>query len=111
MSSISILHLSDIHFKLREDQPTFRTEVQVKLLKTISNHSEKYGYPEYVAVTGDIAWDGKDYTEAENFFKNLKSMLPVETIFLVVPGNHDVNREKLDPFLSLHDIVTKKLST
>ncbi|MCX6580207.1 MAG: hypothetical protein NT166_08485 [Candidatus Aminicenantes bacterium] len=70
MSEISILHLSDIHFKAKkyEDSTTFREDVQRKMIETIKTYSTKHGIPHFVAVTGDIAFSGKEYDEAAAFF-------------------------------------------
>jgi calcineurin-like phosphoesterase family protein len=103
MSKITILHLSDIHFKKNKDdeRKTFREDVREKMLAKITEHIDKNNLDlDFVAVTGDIAFLGKEYEEAKKFFNDLKSKLPEKTIFLPVPGNHDVNE-----FFSLHDIV------
>jgi formylglycine-generating enzyme required for sulfatase activity/predicted MPP superfamily phosphohydrolase len=108
MSKVTILHLSDIHFKRKENE-TFREDVQGKMIAAIKKHLDKYRMePDFAAVTGDIAFSGKEYEEAKVFFKELKSVLPVKTRFLVVPGNHDVDREKISKFFSLYSIVQYK---
>jgi len=108
MSKITILHLSDIHFK-RNEKETFREDVQGKMIAAIKMHREKYHMePDFIAVTGDIAFSGKEYTEAKVFFRELKSVLPTKTRFLVVPGNHDLDREKISKFFSLHYIVQRR---
>jgi len=107
-NQIIILHLSDIHFKRKENE-TYREDVQGKMIDTIKKHLEKYHMGlSFVAVTGDIAFSGKEYDEAKAFFKNLRSVLPSKTKFLVVPGNHDVDRRKISKFFSLHKIVQNK---
>ncbi len=109
MSEIKILHLSDIHFKKqRDDKKTgFREEVQEKLMEAVSDQAKKQGTPDFVAVTGDIAFSGKkpEYNKALEFFEKLKGILPRETEFLVVPGNHDVDRKKISTVFSLQSIV------
>jgi 3',5'-cyclic AMP phosphodiesterase CpdA len=83
---IIILHLSDIHFK-RNEKETFRGDVQSKMIDAIKEHMEKYPMePDFAAVTGDIAFSGKEYDEAKAFFEDLESVLPAKTKFLVVPG-------------------------
>jgi 3',5'-cyclic AMP phosphodiesterase CpdA len=68
MSKITILHLSDIHFKRKEkeDNTAIRQTVQQRLIDAVKSHSEKNGGPDVVAVTGDIAFSGKkkEYEEA-----------------------------------------------
>ncbi|NQE46031.1 Hercynine oxygenase [ANME-1 cluster archaeon GoMg2] len=108
MSEIAILHLSDIHFKKKkdEDRKAFREDVRAKMLAQIKVHiSKNKSNLDFVAVTGDIAFSGKEYKEAKSFFDDLKSILPKETVFLPVPGNHDVDRDYVDEFFSLHGIV------
>ncbi len=118
MSEITILHLSDIHFTPRkgdsirrkeEKSKAFRQDVQQKLIDTVKAHSKKHVPPDFVAVTGDIAFSGKkkEYDEALEFFKKLKAILPGKIEFLAVPGNHDVDRTQVNNFFSLHQIVTQ----
>ncbi|RCV64808.1 Formylglycine-generating enzyme [Methanophagales archaeon] len=108
MCEITILHLSDIHFKRKkdEDRKAFREDVRAKMLAKITEHIDANNVNlDFVVVTGDIAFSGKEYEEAKSFFADLKSILPEETIFLAVPGNHDVDRDYVDEFLSMHEIV------
>ena len=114
MSEITILHLSDIHFKKDKDDKnkTFRKDVKKKMLAKIKEHIDNNNLDlDFVAVTGDIAFSGKEYNEAKSFFKELKSVLPEKTVFLPVPGNHDVDRDKVSKIFSLHDNVVKKQLT
>jgi formylglycine-generating enzyme required for sulfatase activity/predicted MPP superfamily phosphohydrolase/energy-coupling factor transporter ATP-binding protein EcfA2 len=111
MSKIAILHLSDIHFKKNKDdeRKAFREDIREKMLAKITEHLDKNNYDlDFVAVTGDIAFSGKEYDEAKDFFAELKSKLPEKTVFLPVPGNHDVDRGDVNEFFSLHDIVRDK---
>jgi calcineurin-like phosphoesterase family protein len=109
MSEITILHLSDIHFKKNKDEEnkTFRRTVQDRLIEAVATHNQEHGSPDVVAVTGDIAFSGKEheYEEAAVFFDKLKGVLPGETEFLAVPGNHDVDRTKVKKLFSLHRVV------
>lgn len=109
MSEIIILHLSDIHFKnkIDEENKNFRQEVQKKLIETVKAHAKKHKNPDFVAVTGDIAFSGKkhEYREALEFFAGLKVVLPKGTQILAVPGNHDVDRQKIKKLNSLHQLV------
>jgi formylglycine-generating enzyme required for sulfatase activity/predicted MPP superfamily phosphohydrolase/energy-coupling factor transporter ATP-binding protein EcfA2 len=109
MSEINILHLSDIHFRKKkgEDNSTFRRVVQRKTVSKIEEHLKKHEPPDFVVVTGDIAFSGKEleFEEAEEFFEKLKGKLPEKTVFLMVPGNHDVDRDRVSNFLSMHRLV------
>ena len=111
MSKITILHLSDVHFKRKDKEttPTFHQDVAVKMIDTIKQHLDKYHVvPDVAAVTGDIAFSGKEYEydEAKLFFKDLKAVLPSKTEFLAVPGNHDVERDKVDPLFPLYETIS-----
>jgi formylglycine-generating enzyme required for sulfatase activity/predicted MPP superfamily phosphohydrolase/energy-coupling factor transporter ATP-binding protein EcfA2 len=109
MSEITILHLSDIHWrkKIDEKNKTFRQNVQNELIDAIATHAEKQGPPDFVAITGDIAFSGKkhEYDEAWVFFEKLQKLLPSGAVFLAVPGNHDVDRKKVTEILLLNKIV------
>ncbi len=112
MSEITILHLSDIHFKKNkeEENKSFRQTVQQRLIDAVAIHNKEHGSPDVVAVTGDIAFSGKthEYDEALEFFDRLKTVLPGETEFLPVPGNHDVDRDKKDDIFSLSKNVVQQ---
>jgi len=105
---MTILHLSDIHFK-RKSNETFREDVKEKMIDAIKRHLDtgERG-PDFAAITGDIAFSGKEYDEAGSFFADLKSQLPGEIKFLAVPGNHDVDRDEISAIFSLHSIVQNK---
>lgn len=108
MSKIEILHLSDIHFRKQTTDITFRQEVRGEMIQAIQKHLAEYKVKlDVVAVTGDIAFSGEknEYKEAECFFKNLQKVLPEKTQILMVPGNHDVNRDRVSSIFSLHSVV------
>jgi formylglycine-generating enzyme required for sulfatase activity/calcineurin-like phosphoesterase family protein/energy-coupling factor transporter ATP-binding protein EcfA2 len=110
VSEIEILHLSDIHFKKKkdEDRKSFRKDVRAKMLAKIKEHIDNNNLDiDFVAVTGDIAFSGTEYNEAKSFFDDLKAILPEKTVFLPVPGNHDVDRYYVDEFFSLQEIVRR----
>jgi formylglycine-generating enzyme required for sulfatase activity/calcineurin-like phosphoesterase family protein len=108
-TDITLLHLSELHFKLKrkEKNKTFQRDIQKELVAAVKAHLEKHKPPDFVVVAGDIAFSGKkhEYDEAVYFFTKLKSILPAETQFLLVPGNHDVDRDQVDEVFSLHRIV------
>ena len=112
MSEITILHLSDIHFRKKKDDQdiTSRKNVQQKLIRAVQEHSEAHEPPDVVAITGDIAFSGKkpEYDEAMDFVEKLKGILQKDTQFLPVPGNHDVDRDQVDKFASLYNVVKDK---
>jgi 3',5'-cyclic AMP phosphodiesterase CpdA len=110
MSDITLLHLSDLHFKRREkDRETFLKDVKRKMMAAIKTHLAKnQNVIDFVVVTGDIAFSGKEYDKARDFFNDLKLILPADIPFLVVPGNHDVDRGEISEYFSLHSIVQAK---
>ncbi|MCP5053897.1 MAG: SUMF1/EgtB/PvdO family nonheme iron enzyme, partial [bacterium] len=115
MNELTILHLSDIHFRKseKEKKPRFRQEVHQALIDAVTEHSETNGFPDFAAVTGDVAFLGKkgEYDEAATFFGKLKQALPGNTEFLVIPGNHDVDREAMNKLISLQDNIVKSGKT
>jgi formylglycine-generating enzyme required for sulfatase activity/predicted MPP superfamily phosphohydrolase len=108
---IRVLHLSDIHFRksAKEDDPVFRADVQEKMLKAIESHVKKHEPPQFVAITGDIAFSGKkvEYDRALKFVNELKCILSEQVHYLVVPGNHDVDRDKIDKWFSVQENISK----
>ncbi|MCP4217435.1 MAG: metallophosphoesterase, partial [bacterium] len=102
--SFTILHLSDIHFKKSAGATVM--DVQDKLVAAVEDHIKKYKTPDYVAVTGDIAFSGtkEAYQKADKFFAKLKAILP-DVQFLPVPGNHDLDRKKIKKSVASYKTV------
>lgn len=93
----SWLHLSDLHFKCREDY--FDSQlVYDNFLRDIEKIDEKI---DFVIVTGDIAFSGdvKEYEIAKGFFNKVIEILNIDkkSIFFV-PGNHDIRRSKVSHY-------------
>ncbi|MDY6933129.1 MAG: SUMF1/EgtB/PvdO family nonheme iron enzyme [Spirochaetota bacterium] len=90
-----ILHISDLHVNTKENFD--RSVVLDPLIERVKEDRENGFKPEIVVVTGDIAYHGikDEYDHAKAFFYDLREnlKLPKESVF-IVPGNHDVNREK-----------------
>lgn len=112
MSEITILHLSDIHFRKKKDEKNkaFRQKVQERLVEAVTGHLKEHKNLDFVAITGDIAFSGKkeEYDEALEFLGKLKKVLPKGTEFLAVPGNHDVDRDNIDEFFSIQQNIVQK---
>ena len=94
MKPIVWLHLSDLHF--RASQAYDANVVLKALLRDIAERIEQGGLrPDFVAVTGDVAFSGKpaEYDLARQFFDDLlrTAGLGKDRLFLV-PGNHDADR-------------------
>src|SRR5206468_10138158 len=89
----AILHISDIHFQAARTNPVMgRPEAIVAALRSADPLLDGC----IVAVTGDIAFSGKDeeYALANQFFKELRTSLERVPGFkfvrsFLVPGNHD----------------------
>jgi len=108
MSTITWLHLSDIHY-CEPKTGWDADEILESLLDDLKLMEEKHNLqPDLVFFTGDLAyghikndagWNLKDQYEGVNKFidairKSFKKEIPKTNIFLV-PGNHDVDRTKL----------------
>ena len=87
---VTWLHLSDLHF--RKSQAYDENVVLKALLRDLF---EQQVHPDFVAVSGDIAFSGQpiEYDLARRFFNDLLQTtgLDKDRLFLV-PGNHDVDR-------------------
>lgn len=102
-STLSLLHISDIHcghVRIANDWP----RLQTVFLDDLQRNIEKYGNIDVVLFTGDIAFSGKqkEYEEASLFLSNMwdtAGMKSHGTYFLSVPGNHDLLRtnDESDP--------------
>ena len=105
---ISWLHISDLHIGSERNQYDW-PRISEALLQDIEYHrvelSSQSGHtanvqfqPDLIFVTGDIANKGKveEFEKAKRFLEDLWKItgLGRETT-LIVPGNHDVNREYL----------------
>lgn len=93
MRPIHWLHISDIH--LREGNEWSQDVVLNSMCVCISELREAGKEPDFVLVTGDIAFSGKEeeYALAVGFFDELQnaSGVPKDRIFCI-PGNHDIDR-------------------
>ncbi len=95
MSAITWLHISDLQISTSQ---TYDTNVVLKaLLRDIEKRIDWYGLrPDFLAVTGDIAFSGKpaEYDQAKQFFDELLHVISLSKARLfVVPGNHDIDPE------------------
>lgn len=96
---IRILHLSDIHF--RSGRAWDADPVLRKLVKRVRDDVQSGLVPDLVAFTGDLAFSGAadQYETATGWLQDqlwpvLGPDLPHDRL-LIVPGNHDVDREKV----------------
>lgn len=93
------VHLSDIHFDAKDgDLPDENTAARQMLLDDLQLCVERFGPPDAVLVTGDIAWSGQaaEYEVATQFLERVTNVLGIERGKVqVVPGNHDVDRGRV----------------
>jgi formylglycine-generating enzyme required for sulfatase activity/predicted phosphodiesterase len=100
---IRLLHLSDIHF--RADKACDAEPVRRDLARFVGREVERGLTPDLVVITGDLAFSGTDdeYAMARAWLEDQlwpvltsdsSSPLPRERL-LLVPGNHDANRQKI----------------
>ena len=115
-NQLTILHLSDFHFNQES-----REEIEIvlnALFEDIKKLKEDYDLnPNLVVISGDIASTGDeaDYNFALDWLNNLSKKLNISSDnFIIVPGNHDINRNELKRFSKLkfddEEEVTKFLS-
>jgi Flp pilus assembly protein TadD/predicted phosphodiesterase len=98
--NLTWLHLSDIHFNPRTEwRYSASRDALLEYLKAEPLQ------PDLVFCTGDIAFGETNsaplknqYTQARDFFDKLLAIwhLPKDRLF-VVPGNHDINRNSVNP--------------
>lgn len=99
MSTITWLHVSDLHFNTSEYQNWEADIVLNSLLEDIEKQIDaEQLQPDFIAVTGDIAFSGspQEYDIAISFFNELLKKTGLgKDRFFVVPGNHDVLRSSI----------------
>jgi len=91
----ALIHLSDIHFRKNHAEGVSNIlNLFLEDLNQQINNNEEY-YP-YLAITGDIVYEGADSNAYEVFFKEMNERLDQIGITkdrrIQVPGNHDVDR-------------------
>ena len=102
--TVTWLHLSDLHSRLRDDWDLQR--VSDALLRDLQIVSKEHGlHPDFIFFTGDIAFgacQGKrivdQYQKAKVFFETVRSAFNPEVSIrdlYLVPGNHDVDRGEI----------------
>jgi predicted phosphodiesterase len=93
--TVSWLHVSDFHFRRGDSYD--RDVVLRALIDSIRRFREEGRRPDMVFATGDVAFSGQEeeYKIAETFFDALLEAAGIEKRhLLVIPGNHDVDRER-----------------
>lgn len=91
--SFKWLHISDFHFKGGDAYD--RDVVLGSLVKSLPDLFSRFGSPDAIIVSGDIANSGKktEYDAATAVFDEILAVAGLsKERFFVVPGNHDVDR-------------------
>ncbi len=99
---LRFLHLSDIHFSTKlDDEKIVHTDVRDQLLNDLRDVMlPRVGSVNKVLIAGDIAFSGKraEYEEATSWLERVTSICGcAKTDVLTVPGNHDVDRQRILP--------------
>lgn len=86
-------HFSDIHWDLRTcfERRTFLDALHGDL----RNRKEEFGPPDFVVLTGDLAYSGEPAQYAaleQEFLTPLRTLTGTDCPFFPVPGNHDARR-------------------
>lgn len=97
---IKWLHLSDFHVG-QDDYG--QTQLFKSILKHVSEQKERGITPDYIFVTGDLAYKGaaSEYIKFNtDFLEPLQKIIGngIENRTFTVPGNHDVDRNKASGF-------------
>lgn len=94
------LHISDLHFKHNNSVTNVNQDlVTVSMLKKIEELVETGTTLDIIFVSGDLAFSGKkeEYEIVEKFCSKLLQVTKVtQNNLFVVPGNHDVDRKKIE---------------
>jgi predicted phosphodiesterase len=104
--SIKILHLSDLHFQLQEDEFSQFTPLLTDLRKIIGLSNVSL---DFIVVTGDFCDRGRveSFTRARSFIERLKKDFHVENDHcILVPGNHDFDEH--EEFRQFNYVILKE---
>jgi len=106
---ISILHISDIHFKDKDNSIEAK---KIKLFDAIKNEITEYENL-FIVITGDIAFSGKkeEYAIAKIFLHDIKNLIneynpDINIEYIFTEGNHDCD---FSANKSARDIIMKTL--
>jgi len=96
MNKLTILHISDTHFKCSDDLNDAKFTAFFQYLSGLAENEleNEHSVPAAVIFSGDLAFGGKagEYAMAERFFDQVLRAFGVDRKRLfVVPGNHDVD--------------------
>lgn len=111
---LKILHISDIHFKDFKDFKylDLDRDIQSEIEHDLDNLKSDYENIDVILIGGDIAFSGKteEYVQADQWIKKVCEITGcTEENVLMVPGNHDVDRSKINPILESLHVTFKSL--
>ena len=109
--NVRLLHLSDIHLgtpKVDDHQVV----VVDRLLTAVASEVRENGPIQLIAMTGDLIWGNdprcalpfdQQWDVASDFLDKLitAASLPDRANLIVCPGNHDIDRKKIDPLVKM----------
>ncbi|MGA1869844.1 MAG: metallophosphoesterase family protein [bacterium] len=107
------LHVSDFHFKGNSDwqQDLVMKSLRQHVQKTLSEEGLQ---PDFICLTGDIAFSGKEaeYKRASLFLRELVNAAGIsfKQRLFVIPGNHDLDRDRIGLDADRRDKITEKNS-
>ena len=99
-SKLRWLHISDLHIKSKN--VTEQEIVISALINSFKPGGDLANYlPDMIFCSGDIAFSGKpeEYLLAEKYIRELCKVCQINlSHFFLVPGNHDIDRERIPQF-------------
>jgi hypothetical protein len=103
---LTFVHLSDIHFAPGDDGSQFDLNQHIRRALLADLHANPAGVTSYTGllITGDIAYHGvlDEYTTAKGFLEDVYGATGLSMAqTYVVPGNHDVDRTRVQPTFPL----------
>jgi predicted phosphodiesterase len=93
MNSVRWLHLSDIHFNLKDEQCIdARNFLPDYIESIIKQKNDKF---DFIAISGDCTYQNSGYAGVPEYLYKFKQLLKDEcqNNFFIVPGNHDLKRK------------------
>ncbi len=104
---LTLIHLSDVHFSQRDDSSQFDLNRQLReaILTDIASKPAGVDY-DGLLISGDLAFSGRkdEYESLKVWLGELFHIAGLSMdVTYVVPGNHDVDRERVRPKFPLWD--------
>lgn len=102
-----ILHISDIHFSKKEDVSKWLLQLNVDLKSNLNT-----SIIDYLIISGDITnvASGEEFEYALAFIRELiKDFKLQREKIIIVPGNHDYNRDTTIAAMDAEKIINDKL--